>query len=245
MINPMSAKTQAARGMLERSGEPAHVLVVEDEPEVRTSLARFLEQRGYRVRSVADVESALAAARETPIAAAVLDVRLPDASGQQRSGLEVLAFLRLHEEFAQLPVLILTGYVLEEDEEETIRRHRAYVFYKPEHYATLVWYLDRLTQTHRTEAPASGGPQRGDFTPGTKQARPDDVVVVKARDSSARGRDPGPSVWGIRQYGLQIAEFRAEEQALDYANELAMTHHVDVWLTDEEQRTLRLLEKHR
>jgi len=132
----------------ERSTVKAHrpvVLVVDDEAAIRESLRRVLEEAGYRVREAATVDAALDALRETVIDAVILDLRMPDERGLKRSGLEVLAYVRLHAELAQIPVLILTGYIPNEEEEETIRRHRASVFHKPEGHATLVHHLDRLT----------------------------------------------------------------------------------------------------
>lgn len=122
------------------------VLVLDDEPAIRKSLGGFLEASGYAVVEAENVDGALDVLRQASIDAVILDVRMPDARGlQARSGLEVLAFLRLHDELAELPVLILTGYVMNAEEEELIRRHGAYMFFKPEGYGTLVRYLDRFT----------------------------------------------------------------------------------------------------
>jgi len=77
--------------------------------------------------------------------AVVLDVRIPDPMGWGRSGLEVLAFIRLHAAFAALPVLILTGHPLDPEEQDLVRRHRAHLFMKPDGYRTLLQRLDQLT----------------------------------------------------------------------------------------------------
>ncbi len=62
-----------------RSG--ARVLVVEDEPQLRFALRRYLEERGYGVREAADGASALEiyAAQKPDIV--LLDLMLPDISG--------------------------------------------------------------------------------------------------------------------------------------------------------------------
>ena len=62
-------------------------------------------QAGYAVYEAADVDGALNALDEEQVDAVVLDVRLPDPMGWGRTGLEVLAFIRLHTLFSQLPVL--------------------------------------------------------------------------------------------------------------------------------------------
>jgi CheY-like chemotaxis protein len=128
-----------------RRSDRTTVLIVDDEPTIRTFLRRYLEEAGYAVTEAADVDSALNALDVGPVDAAVLDVRLPDPMGWGRTGLEVLAFIRLHGAFSQLPVLVLTGHPLEPEEQDLVRRHRAHLFMKPDGYRTLLQRLDQLT----------------------------------------------------------------------------------------------------
>jgi DNA-binding response OmpR family regulator len=73
--------------------------------------------------------------------AAVLDVRLPG----HRSGLEILQVMREKDHGqSEAVAIILTGHDLAPDEEEIIRRCRAYVFYKPHGYEDLVARLKEL-----------------------------------------------------------------------------------------------------
>jgi CheY-like chemotaxis protein len=121
------------------------VLLVDDEVTVRTFLRAYLEEADYTVCEAGDVDSALSALDETPVDAVVLDVRMPDPMGWGRTGLEVLAFIRLHTAFAALPVLILTGHPLDPEEQTLVRRHRAHLFLKPDGYRMLLLRLDQLT----------------------------------------------------------------------------------------------------
>ncbi|HWM13203.1 MAG TPA: response regulator transcription factor [Gaiellaceae bacterium] len=57
------------------------ILVVDDEPTVRSVVAEHLERGGWDVREAADGESALEAAEHERPAGVVLDVRLPGISG--------------------------------------------------------------------------------------------------------------------------------------------------------------------
>ncbi|HMJ32776.1 MAG TPA: response regulator transcription factor [Baekduia sp.] len=57
------------------------LIVVEDDPELRSLVTRGLEEEGFAVTAVGDGASALAAARET-VDALVVDVGLPDADGR-------------------------------------------------------------------------------------------------------------------------------------------------------------------
>src|SRR5688500_11622030 len=113
------------------------VLLVEDEAPLRESLRRYLERAGFDVIEADSVDAAVALLDQIAIAAAILDVRMP----QGRSGLEVLQSIRLDARWQDLPAIVLTGARLSEREEELIRRDRAYVFYKPHGYDEIVAQL--------------------------------------------------------------------------------------------------------
>ena len=155
MPDPQPADGPAEVTILDRRREPAAgaqagssrptVLIVDDESTVRSFLKAYLEDADYRVCEAGDVDSALTALDEGPVDAVVLDVRMPDPMGWGRTGLEVLAFIRLHAAFATLPVMILTGHPLDSEEHELLRRHRAHLFLKPDGYRLLLQRLDQLT----------------------------------------------------------------------------------------------------
>jgi CheY-like chemotaxis protein len=121
------------------------VLLVDDEATVRAFLRAYLEEADYAVCEAGDVDSALSALDAATVDAVVLDIRMPDPMGWGRTGLEVLAFIRLHAVFAALPVLILTGHALDPEEQNLVRRHRAHLFMKPDGYRALLQRLDQLT----------------------------------------------------------------------------------------------------
>lgn len=121
------------------------VLIVDDDPIVRQFLSEYLKKAGFAIRAVADSAEACDPKTLLGVAAVVLDVRMEGVN--RGSGLSVLTFLRQESAFASVPVLILTGHVLTDEEEELIRRNHAYVFYKPHGYRVLCEYLQRLTKT--------------------------------------------------------------------------------------------------
>jgi CheY-like chemotaxis protein len=126
-------------------GDRPTVLIVDDEHTVRSFLKAYLEDADYEVCEAGDVDSALTALDAGPVDAVVLDVRMPDPMGWGRTGLEVLAFIRLHAAYATLPVMILTGHPLDPEEHDLLRRHRAHLFLKPDGYRLLLQRLDQLT----------------------------------------------------------------------------------------------------
>lgn len=76
------------------------VLVVEDEPSIRLTVAEFLRRDGYEVAAAPDLEAA--AALDEGVDVAVVDVNLPDGSG-----IDLLRRLGQREPY--VPVIIITG----------------------------------------------------------------------------------------------------------------------------------------
>jgi DNA-binding response OmpR family regulator len=71
------------------SQEAGSILVVDDEPQIRTFLRKFLSARGYRVRVAPDGQQALAFVDQKSPDIIVLDVNMPG-----MNGIEVLKRLR-------------------------------------------------------------------------------------------------------------------------------------------------------
>lgn len=78
-----------------------HVLLVDDDPLIRTSLGFNLERAGYRTSTAADAENALGLARRDPPDLVLLDIGLPG-----MDGLEALRELRKQ---ADLPIIFVTA----------------------------------------------------------------------------------------------------------------------------------------
>ena len=89
------------------------MLYVDDEEAIVFLMTRLLERRGYRVSGYTDPQEALAAARANPhqFDLAVTDYNMPG-----MSGLEVARTLR--EIRADLPVILISGYITEELQRE-------------------------------------------------------------------------------------------------------------------------------
>jgi two-component system response regulator MprA len=123
------------------------VLVLDDEPGVRTTMERLLKIYGYGTVAAATLEEAHNLLTTTPIEALILDVGLQGGS----SGLDLLRVIRERREFDRAPILIFTGSTLSDAEEALITRHRAFLFYKPEGFDTLIKFLDTLTGRDRPD----------------------------------------------------------------------------------------------
>ncbi|MFJ9902558.1 response regulator transcription factor [Streptomyces sp. NPDC101152] len=88
----------------------AHVLIADDDADIRDLVAFKLTQNGHRVTAVEDGMAALRTAREQPVDLALLDIRMPG-----MSGLDVCRELRAAAETATLPVIMITARSQEGD----------------------------------------------------------------------------------------------------------------------------------
>jgi two-component system phosphate regulon response regulator PhoB len=88
----------------------AHILVVDDEPDISALVAYHLARESYRVRTASSGPEALRAAEVERPDLIVLDLMLPG-----MSGLNVLEELRKRPEMQDIPVILLTARKEEQD----------------------------------------------------------------------------------------------------------------------------------
>jgi DNA-binding response OmpR family regulator len=89
-----------------------HVLLAEDDEDVRALAELVLRREGYEVTAVSDGQAALDAAAERTPSVAVLDVSMP-----RMDGLETARRLRERAETRAVPIMLLTARVTEADRE--------------------------------------------------------------------------------------------------------------------------------
>ena len=116
---------------------------------------QLLSREGFAVQTAEGIDSALSALQAARFDAVVLDIHLPDPSGRNRSGLEILSFMQIHEHLRAIPVVILTSGGLAKEEERAIWGLHVYVLNKSEGCSTIQQYLKYLTSPightpHRT-----------------------------------------------------------------------------------------------
>lgn len=88
----------------------AHILVVDDEPDISALVAYHLARESYRVRTAASGPEAIRAAEVERPDLIILDLMLPG-----MSGLNVLEELRKRPETQEIPVILLTARKEEQD----------------------------------------------------------------------------------------------------------------------------------
>jgi DNA-binding NtrC family response regulator len=79
-----------------------HILIVDDEEDIRSLLGEFLGSSGYTISAVPSLAAALESIRKQPPSLIISDLQLEDADG-----LEMIAKLRAAHPDA--PVILLTG----------------------------------------------------------------------------------------------------------------------------------------
>lgn len=101
-----------------------HILVVDDESDVRDLLSKFLTRRGYKVQTAADGEAAIEAIRESRPDIVLLDIRLP-----KIDGLSVLQ--RLRDESDDVAIITMSGSADEDTARKSLELGAADFITKP------------------------------------------------------------------------------------------------------------------
>ena len=86
------------------------ILVAEDDRDIASLIAHYIQKSGWHVHIATSGDDALAHARKQPVDVAILDVMLPGISG-----LEVCRLLRADRATAMLPIIMVTARAEETD----------------------------------------------------------------------------------------------------------------------------------
>jgi DNA-binding NtrC family response regulator len=159
------------------------VLIVEDEANLRFSIRRFFEHRGYQVSEAASVEAARACLRAQLPDIVLLDYRLPDGDG-----LEVLRSLKLLA--PGVPALILTGHGSIELAVAAIKEGAHQFLTKPFKLDVLAVMVERLLERERALRASQG----------TRRQRSQSKLDPFLGDSELIGR--------LREQAVRVAQSR-------------------------------------
>jgi two-component system phosphate regulon response regulator OmpR len=84
-----------------RMSDSRHILVVDDEVQIRTMLRRYLESEGFKVSAASDGTGMRAAIAEGDVDLVLLDLMMPG-----EDGLSLARYIRQH---GETPIIMLTG----------------------------------------------------------------------------------------------------------------------------------------
>jgi DNA-binding response OmpR family regulator len=127
-----------------------HILVIEDEPDLRAGLQHNLELEGYRVLAAANGRDGLRKAREGQAALILLDLMLPE-----MPGLEVLRHLR--DTGRETPVIIISARGQDADKVQGLELGADDYLTKPFGLSELLARIRAVLRRTQTGAKAGAG----------------------------------------------------------------------------------------
>ena len=132
---------------------PGKVLVVDDDRDTRDLLQAALEQRGFAVVLTSSGKRALMLARQENPDLILLDLKLPGIDGY-----EVLRRLKGSHDTADIPVVVITGSLTDEEvkQKKVLSLGAARFLTKPFAVADLVSEIDAVVGTHHRSAHTGG-----------------------------------------------------------------------------------------
>ena len=122
-----------------------HLLLVEDEPALRTVVAEQLIDRGYAVDQAESGEAAVARLADFAYDAIVTDLRMPGISGSEVIDAAV-------QRYPDIVVIVVTGYGTVKDAVEAIKRGAADFVSKPFQIDELAHALDAALEQRRLKS---------------------------------------------------------------------------------------------
>jgi TonB family protein len=124
------------------------VLIVDDDPMVRSLVSKILEMKGHQCDQASDGVDGLEKAQNKNYNALVVDIVMP-----RMDGLTLLR--RIHEQFPDLPVMLMTGfnrlsYLKQPIDEEAFRAGASDFINKPFSVAEFSTRFQKMMTTHET-----------------------------------------------------------------------------------------------
>lgn len=126
-----AVETSIAPALSDQAAVCRHILIVDDEQQIRELLSAYLQKQGYRVAAASTSGEAMQALAQMPVDLAVLDIGLAN-----EDGLKLLSQIKLG--YPSVRVVMLTGLGFVEDLLEEAQRKGA------DGYMSKVLSLDEL-----------------------------------------------------------------------------------------------------
>lgn len=119
-------------------GEPARILVVDDEQEARELLEETLRSADLLPVLASSAKQALEILARSPISAVVVDLLMPE-----MSGFELIFRIRQNPSFTRLPIIVLTAKEIDQEDMRILSRQANAFFFKAS-----PWKEDFLTKMY-------------------------------------------------------------------------------------------------
>jgi len=122
------------------SEKQASVLVVDDEPNMRSTLCEILRNEGYQVHSACDGLEAVRLCKDTQPQIVLMDVRMPG-----MDGVETFRFIRRHQEGVR--VILMSAYSTDALKEAALDEGAIAFLPKPLDVKKVLDLMDEVTET--------------------------------------------------------------------------------------------------
>src|SRR5579864_6732124 len=121
-----------------------HILVIDDEPDIRESLEILLSAEGYRVDLAPNATEGLKRLENSTYDLVLLDLMMPD-----KSGMQVLEEVRARDQ--ETPIFMITAYGSVQVAVDALKRGASDYFPKPWDNEKLLIEIDRMIAARRLE----------------------------------------------------------------------------------------------
>lgn len=115
------------------------MLTVDDSPSVRKLVKFTLKAKGFQVSSAGDGEEALDLMKEESFDAIILDINMP-----RMNGLEFLKHIKANDQYASIPVIMLTTEGQDDDKDKAISLGATAYMVKPFKPTQLLTLLEKI-----------------------------------------------------------------------------------------------------
>ena len=203
-----------------------HLLLVEDEPAIRTPLVRYLERDGFRVTPCADAAAARQALGAYAFHAAVLDIMLPGEDG--------LSLARSIREQGDLPILFLSAKA--EDVDRIVGLEMG-----ADDYLTKPFNPRELTA--RLKAILRRAEPKDSEAPGAVVYRFDDFTLDTVRQQLLAGDEPVDLTSGDYRLLLTLVERAGRPLSRDQLLDLTKGREADPFDRSIDNAVMRLRKK--
>ena len=116
------------------------ILVVDDDVDIRTELAEFLETKGYQVEVAGDGREALEMIKAAPADVVITDIKMP-----RGDGYELIRQLRAMDPV--IPIIIIAGHVSQPDFNKAKKFGGTIIMKKPISVRKLYKHLKHLNES--------------------------------------------------------------------------------------------------
>jgi len=176
-------------------GQSARIVLVEDDPDLRSLCRRVLQRAGHEVAAFEDGEVALDALAEATYDLALLDWHLPGLSGQAL--MEAIGW-----RWPEMPIIIMTGFSDEDKAVAAVQYAQAYLR-KPVPNDALLDAVSRVLHRSRNRPPTgepgeNGGSGAGDPSTSRTAGR----VVINPLRCEAHFGQQAPEALTVTEYAL-------------------------------------------